>query len=218
MARRSSPQRHRAGRQSARRPDGGRTRREVAQVAARLMAEESLHDFAVAKSRAAARLGVSGRGTLPRNDEIESELRAYQALFQADTQPIWLAEKRRVALSAMEMLEPFHPRLAGAVLRGTAVEDAEITLHLFVDPPESVVRFLMDRGIPWELDSWQARYGDRRERDMPLYRIMAGGQILRLVVFPESGRREAPRSSVDGRPMARASMNELRRLLAEASD
>ena len=194
---------------------GARARTEVARVAARLMAEEGVHDFSEAKAKAAAQLGVHGRHALPRNDEIEAELRSYQALFQAEEHGRWLAEKRRTALAAMALLERFQPRLAGAVLRGTAAEDAEITLHLFVDPPEAVATFLYDRGIPWEPDAWVGRFGGGREIEFPMYRITPGGESVRLIVFPAEGSREAPRSPVDGRPMARAGRAEVEELLAE---
>lgn len=195
-----------------------RARTEVAQVAARMMAEEGLHGFAEAKAKAAAQLGIQGRHALPRNDEIEAELRSYQALFQADEHRRWLSAKRRTALEAMELLAAFDPRLAGSVLRGTAPEDAEVTLHLFVDPPEAVATFLYERGIPWELDAWVGRFGGGREIELPLYRIAPGGQPVRLVVFPVEGLREAPRSPVDGKPMARAGPAEVEDLLAEGSE
>ncbi len=198
------------------RGNAARDRVEVAQVAARLMAEEGIHGFAEAKARAASQLGIGGRQHLPRNDEIEAEIRRYQALFQADEQPLWLAAMRRTALDAMELLDAFSPRLAGAVLRGTAPRDAEVTLHLFTEPPERVATFLLDRGIPWELDAWVGRFG-RGEAELPMYRIMPGGQPVRLVVFPEEGPREAPRSPVDGKPMARADRDRVASLLDAAS-
>ena len=193
--------------------NGARIRTEVAQVAARLMAEEGIHDFGQAKARAAASLGVRGRHSLPRNEEIEAELRSYQALFQAEEHPRWLAHKRRIALQIMRLLEPFRPRLAGAVLRGTAAEDTEISLHLFVDPPEQVASFLYDRHIPWRLDSWEGRFGGNRLIELPMYRINPEGQAVRLIVFPEAAPREAPRSPVDGRPMTRAAAAEVAELL-----
>ena len=204
------------GRQAPARGASAQERIEIAQVAARLMAEEGVHGFAEAKARAADRLGVQRRHTLPRNDEIEAEIRAYQALFQADEQPQWLARMRRTALEAMDLLEPFAPRLTGAVLRGTAPRDAEITLHLFTEPPEAVATFLFDRGIPWELDAWIGRFGGDREIELPMYRISPGGQPVRLVVFPSEGSREAPRSPVDGKPMARAGRARVAELLAES--
>ncbi len=148
---------------------------EVAQVAARLMAEEGVPGFAEAKSRAADRLGVHGRQVMPRNDEIEAELRAYQALFQADEQPVWLARMRRVALEVMDLLEPFGPRLVGSVLRGTAAREAEVTLHVFAETPEAVASFLYDRNLRWELDAWVGRFGGDRQVELPMYRIGVAG-------------------------------------------
>jgi hypothetical protein len=193
-------------------------RLEVAQVAARLMAEDGIHDFAEAKARAAERLGIQGRQTLPRNDEIEAEIRTYQALFQAEEQPRWLAQMRRTALDAMDLLAEFGPRLSGAVLRGTAPRDADITLHVFTEPPEAVATFLLDRGIPWELDDWVARFGGEREAKLALYRISLHGHVLRLIVFPVEGPREAPRSPVDGKPMDRAGRARVAELLDAAPE
>lgn len=210
-ARKGSRRRQGGGSPPARGPVA-RARTEVARTAARLMAEEGVHGFAEAKEKAAAMLGTRGRHTLPRNDEVEAEVRAYQALFQADEQPRWLAHMRRTALEAMDLLAAFGPRLAGSVLRGTAPRDADVTLHLFVEPPEVVATFLLDHGIPWELDAWSGRFGNG-EAELPMYRIVAGDQPVRLIVFPADGAREAPRSPVDGRPMARATRAQVAELL-----
>lgn len=209
--------RHRRG--SGTPDDGGRgrtarTRVEVAQVAARLMAEEGVPGFAEAKSRAANQLGVQGRQAMPRNDEVEAEIRAYQALFQAEEQPIWLARMRRIAIEVMDLLAPFSPRLVGSVLRGTAPREAEVTLHLFADTPEAVATFLYDRDIRWELDAWMGRFGGDREAELPVYRMAAGDQPVRLIVFPR-GLHESPRSPVDARPMARMSRDQVVELVAE---
>lgn len=195
-----------------------RARVEVAQVAARLMAEEGVPGFAEAKSRAADQLGVHGRQVMPRNDEVEAEIRAYQALFQSEEQPAWLARMRRVALDVMDLLEPFAPRLVGSVLRGTAAREAEITLHLFAEPPEEIATFLYDRGVRWELDAWVGRFGGNREIELPMYRVVVAEQPVRLVVFPPEGSREAPRSPVDGKPMARMSRVQVAELLAPTED
>lgn len=201
-------------------PAGGnraRARTEVAQVAARLMAEEGVPGFAEAKSRAADQLGVHGRHAMPRNDEIEAEIRAYQALFQAEEQPVWLAQMRRVALDVMDLLAPFSPRLVGSVLRGTAPREAEITLHVFAEPPEAIAAFLYEHEIRYELDAWVGRFGGEREYELPLYRLAAGDQLVRLIVFPQ-GWHEAPRSPVDARPMARASRAQLAELIAASAE
>src|SRR5262245_41183403 len=63
------------------------TRARIAAAAARLMAEDGIDDFALAKRKAAKQLGALETQALPGNDEIEAELRAYLALYQADEHP-----------------------------------------------------------------------------------------------------------------------------------
>ena len=207
------PRRRRGPGASARGARAERARTEVAQVAARLMAEEGVPGFAEAKSRAANQLGVHGRQSMPRNDEVEAEIRAYQNLFQADEQPLWLDRMRRIALEVMDLLAPFSPRLVGSVLRGTAAREAEVTLHIFAEPPEAVATFLYDQGVRTELDAWTGRFGGDREIELPMYWIAVGEQPVRLIVFPR-GLHEAPRSPVDAKPMARMNRDQLAELVA----
>ncbi len=55
-----------------------RARLQIAQEAARLMAEGGVSDFRVAKQRAARKLGIRGAGGRPWNLEIEVALMEYQ--------------------------------------------------------------------------------------------------------------------------------------------
>src|SRR5260221_7150406 len=98
----------------------------IAASAARLMAEDGIDDFALAKRKAARQLGATDAEALPANDEIEAELQAYRALYQADEHPVRIAELRRIAFSAMQALERFSPYLTGPVLKGIAGPYAEI--------------------------------------------------------------------------------------------
>ena len=56
----------------------------IAAAAARIMAEDGIDDYAMAKRKAARRLGAPETESLPANEEIASALRAYQLLYQAD--------------------------------------------------------------------------------------------------------------------------------------
>src|SRR5215212_7423746 len=118
-------------------------RERIAAAAARIMAEDGIDDFALAKRKAARSLGAPATEALPANDEVEAELRAYLALYQAEEHPQRIIELREVALDAMRMLESFHPYLTGPVLKGTASPYAEIDLHLFPESPKDVEVFLL---------------------------------------------------------------------------
>src|SRR5258706_10526022 len=122
-------------------------RARIAAAAARLMAEDGIDDFALAKRKAARQLGAAETESLPANDEIEAELRAYRALYQADEHPEIVTELRRIALDAMQALERFSPYLTGPVLQGTAGPYAEIELQLFPESTKEVELYLVDRNI-----------------------------------------------------------------------
>jgi hypothetical protein len=106
-------------------------------------------------------LGLQGRMTLPGNDEIEAELRAYRSLYQADEHPVRIASLLRIALDAMRALERFRPYLTGPVLKGTAGPYAEIDLQLFPESPKEVELFLLDQRMAYETHEVTRYSGDR---------------------------------------------------------
>ena len=78
-------------------PNHAEQRSRIASAAARLIAEDGISDFAIAKRKAAHRLGFPVTVHLPDNTEVEAELRIYQRLFQDGEQCT------RVALSLIHI-------------------------------------------------------------------------------------------------------------------
>ena len=93
-----------------------RARLMVAQETARIIVNQGIRDFGLAKKKAAERLGLRDRGSLPGNAEIEAAIGEHLELFRRESHADFLQLMRRVALSAMELLSPFTPRLVGPVL------------------------------------------------------------------------------------------------------
>ena len=185
----------------------------VAEEAARIMREQGIDDFLLAKRKAAERLGVTDASILPRNTEIEAARMAHQRLFAADRHEADLAGLRRAALEAMRLMSDFQPRLVGPVLSGTASGHSEINLHVFCETPETVSIRLEERGVPHEVVERRLRYERDRVVIYPAVRFVAGRQTVDAVVFPVDGIRQSPASPVDGRPMRRASAAEVEALL-----
>lgn len=129
----------------------GHLRREIAALAARMMAEDGIHDFGFAKRKAAKQLGAAESEALPNNAEIETELRAYQALFHDDEHLERLYELRLAALSVMRFLEPFRPYLTGPVLEGTAGRYAEVEVDIFPESAKEVEIFFLNHDIRYDL-------------------------------------------------------------------
>ncbi len=192
------------------RQSGMRTR--IAAAAARLMAEDGIDDFALAKRKAARQLGAAATESLPRNDEIEAELRAYRALYQADTHPGLIDELRRVALEAMRALKEFRPYLTGPVLSGLAGPYAEIDLQLFPDSAKEVEIFLLDRGIVFRTQEGRRFAGDRSHA-VSLLSLAWEGVALKLAIFDRRDERVALKTTVAGRVAERAGIAEVEGLL-----
>jgi hypothetical protein len=188
-------------------------RQAVAEEAARIMREQGVEDYFLAKRKAADRLGVTDASILPRNTEIEAALVAHQRLFGAERHEAAIALLRRSALEAMRLMADFQPRLVGPVLAGTASPHSEISLHLFTESPESVSLRLEERRVPHEVVERRMRYERDRIVSYPALRFVAGRQTVDAVVFPLDGIRQAPCSPVDGRPMRRASAAEVQAML-----
>jgi predicted nucleotidyltransferase len=188
----------------------------IAQEAARLMTEEGIQDFYAAKRKAAQHLGAPDTRNMPRNLEVEAALQEYQRLFRGEEQAVHLRALRESAVQAMRFLARFSPRLVGSVLSGTAGRHADINLHLFADAPEEISLFLMESNIPFHASHKRVRLNRDEWQDYPSFEFFAGDCPVDLVVFPREGRREAPRSPVDGRPMQRAGQEEVEALLSDS--
>ena len=188
-------------------------RQAVADEAARIMNEQGVDDFLLAKRKAAERLGVTDASILPRNTEIEAAMMAHHRLFAHDRHAADLTDLRRAALAAMRLMADFQPRLVGPVLNGSASAHSEISLHLFSETPEAVSLRLDERGVPHEVLERRVRFERDRAVSYPALRFVAGRQTVDAVVFPLDGIRQSPCSPVDGKPMRRASTTEVEDLL-----
>lgn len=125
-------------------------RREIAALAARMMAEDGVQDYGFAKRKAARQLGATEADSLPTNAEIESELRAWQAIFQDDEHAERLVEMRRAAIEVMRLLADFQPYLTGAVLDGTAGRYSEVDIEIYSQSAKDVEIFFLNRDLRYE--------------------------------------------------------------------
>ena len=127
-------------------------RREVALVAARLVAESGL-DYGSAKRKAVEELfdgSAPPRGAMPDTAEIDEALREHLALFD-DAHPARVERMRAVALALMRRLADFQPYLTGAVWKGIVAEHAPIHLQLFHDDVKDVEIRLLNDGLQFDV-------------------------------------------------------------------
>ena len=188
----------------------------IAAAAARIMAEDGVEDFAMAKRKAARQLGAGDTQSLPNNDEIETELRLYQSLYQGEEQRERVHYLRSQALAAMEQLAEFKPYLTGPVLKGIAGPYAEIDLQLFPDSAKDVEVFLLERNVAFRTREGR-RYSGTQVRPMSVLATAWSGTPLRLAVFDPRDERVALKSSQVGKAMGRAGIAEVEALVRHAT-
>jgi hypothetical protein len=189
-------------------------RERIAAAAARIMAEDGIDSFALAKRKAARQLGAPDTEAMPRNEEVEEALHAYRALYQADEHPQRVSELRRIALEAMQAFEQFSPYLTGPVLKGTAGPYAEIELQLFPESPKDVEIYLLDRGISFATAEGRRFSGDRAHA-VSVLSLLWEDTPLKLQVFDPRDERIALKSSPAGRVPDRAGIAEVGALLRD---
>jgi len=186
----------------------------VAQEAARIIVNQGIRDYRLAKQKAAERLGLHARGALPGNAEIEEAVAEYLLIFRGEEHADHLRLMRVAAVSAMELLAPYSPRLVGPVLVGTADENSAVNLHVFADSPESVAMDIGDRGINFR--SYERRLKSRHGQ----FDTYAGFEFrhkhtnIQATVFPVDGIRQAPMSPINGKPMKRADSAAVQEMLS----
>jgi hypothetical protein len=191
----------------------GNSRELIAATAARIMAEDGIDDFALAKRKALRQLGIDGRVALPGNDEIENQLRAYRALYQAGEHESRVTSLRRAAVAAMKALARYRPYLTGSVLAGTAGPYAEIELQLFPDDSRQVEFFLLEQRIPYDARKAR-RYSGDQAREAGVLTFEWQGAQVKASVYDARDERTALKTSLAGRASARASLAEVEALLA----
>ncbi|MET0266750.1 MAG: hypothetical protein ABW202_14170 [Duganella sp.] len=140
-------------------------RAEIAAAAARLVAQDGA-DYNTAKRKAARQILGDTQpppNLLPDHAQIEAEVRIYQSLFHADTQPARLFRLRTLAVDIMDGLAAFNPFLTGAVLNGTAGPHDDIHLQLFADSAKEVEIFLLNRNVQIDISESPHFKGPRYE-------------------------------------------------------
>lgn len=179
-------------------------RAEIAAAAARMIAEDGA-DYGTAKRKAAKQLlgNQKVRGEImPDNEEIEEEVRLYNELFFADTQPARLQHLRRVALKLMQDLQAFRPYITGAVLNGTAGEHSDIHLQLFTPSAKDVEIFLLNKNVNFEVgETPHFRNGQPVETlSFLLPQKGAAPELAHLALYEEDDLRGSVRTASGKRP------------------
>ncbi len=189
-------------------------RERIAQLAARMIAQDGIQDYALAKRKAARQLGVNEMHSLPGNLEIDQAIRAYQAMYQKNEHLRQLQLLRKAAYSYMQLLEKFNPYLVGPVLNGTASWNSDVNLQLVADNIKEVELFLLARKIPYQSSIKRIRVGIE-QREIPVYKMLEDGVVIELAVVSSSYMHAMPKTTATGEALERAKVKEVALLLGQ---
>ncbi len=181
----------------------------IAQVAARLIADDGVADFGQAKRKAARQLGAPDSHSLPSNEEVEVALAEHHRLFAQD--PVSpLRALREQALEVMQVFADFHPRLVGGVAtgrvaglaRGLEPGRTNIEIDLYMDSSKAFEHFLVNQDIEFR----SIEQGGRT-----LYQLYSDPADVWVRILPEN----ALHADSPGRdePLRRMSITQLEQLL-----
>lgn len=185
----------------------------IAAAAARLMAQDGIDDFALAKRKAAKQLGASDTQALPGNEEIEEQLRAYQQLYQGDEQRERLQALREKALEVMRVLAEFRPYLTGQVLSGVAGRYGEIDLQVYTDDAKGLEILFLNRNIAYEVAE-QRRHLNGETRSFSVLSLDWEGTRVNITVLGAKDERSSLKSAAGGKVLERASLPAVELLVA----
>lgn len=192
-----------------------RMRLALTQLAAKIIAEEGVEDFLIAKRKAAERLGSYNTKNLPNNQEIQLALSDYRRLFHSNSQSKVVAEMRATALEALAFFEKFRARITGPILDSTIEPHQAIVLHLFCDSSTEIALFLLDHNIPYESKERCMKISTDKVINFPAFVFLVDDFKIELIVMPEQGIRQAPLSPIDGKPAKRLNLAAAQRLFSK---
>jgi predicted nucleotidyltransferase len=187
----------------------GGIRAVIALEAARLMLEEGVKQYFVAKRIAAKRkLGKTGgkrtryRPTdLPSNGEIREGILELAKMSEGSRRLRRLFAMRITAIESMRALDGFEPRLIGSVSTGHVRKGSDVDLSIFTADEGALEHRL--RELKWtftrELATIQ-KAGHVREY---VHYHVADVFSVELTIYQPRELRERPRSSTDGKPIVR---------------
>ena len=193
-------------------PHRSNLRREIAALAARMIAEDGISDYGFAKRKAARQLGAVNADELPNNAEIDAEVRTYLAIFQDEEHLERQQVMRIAAAEVMRELDAFRPYLTGAVLEGTAGRYAEVEIELFPESAKEVEIFFLNHGVAYE-----HREPRRNQPDAPeAILVFDWGDVpVKLRIYSPDVERLSRRSPHGARQMEKARLATVEALIEQ---
>lgn len=187
-------------------------RRSVAEEAARLMVEGFESEYLHAKELAILKLGMSGQTRLPSNRKVRECIgRITQYQLGEDEVKRRIRAMRLIALRIMSIIEDYDPFLIGSTLSGEIRGGSDIDLHAYGDDFQILKEQLQLFGY----EDVQEEFVENLKGSFCHLTWSEQGFPVEITLYPWSWREVIPISSVTGKPMKRADLHAVKKLVAE---
>jgi predicted nucleotidyltransferase len=184
--------------------------RRVAEEAARLMAEGIESEYLDAKERAVLTLGLGSQTRLPSNRQIKEYIgRITKDQLGASEVERRIREMREIALEIMKLIEHCDPYLIGSTLSGDIRLSSDIDLHAYSDDFNELKDLLTVSGY----EEVEEELVENRKGRFVHLRWHEKNYPVEITIYPWSWRDTVPISSVTQKPMKRADLAAVKRLL-----
>lgn len=190
-------------------------RRQIAWEAARLMywREESEYQRAKIKAARKVQIGWVKPADLPSNAEIRDQILSIARTLEGPQPHLdRLLQMRLRALWWLKHLAPFHPKLIGSVLTGHIREGSDIDLHVFSGSVQAVVNRVEEVGTQFEVERKRVIKEGVARTFTHLH--VSDDFPVEITVYDYKWLRHRFKSSITGKPIERATHDELSRLIA----
>jgi len=171
-------------------------------------------EYFTAKRKAARECGVDYRyrpKDLPSNREIRDQIQVLADLYEGEARHAKLTQMRLDALRLMRKLRRYRPHLIGSVLTGHTRTGSDIDVHVFTDSVSAVTAILDEEHLHYHVE--QKRIVKHEEERVFTHVHVDDRHPIELTVYA-AGQVNFPfRSSITGKRIERASIDELEDLL-----
>jgi hypothetical protein len=176
-------------------------------------------EYYTAKRKAAKMVAGDDRlRDLPSNAEIRAEILLLAEMLEGESRGRELTQMRLAALWLMRALRRYRPRLIGSVLTGHVRKGSDIDLHVFADSLTGVEDVLGELGLAFTVEHKRVRKHNEERvfTHVHVPRVGPGGHNVELTVYAADKANYPFKSSITGKTMERAGVEELEALLRES--
>ncbi|EMI58348.1 HD domain-containing protein [Rhodopirellula sallentina] len=179
------------------------------------MYSREVSEYYTAKQKASRRIcrGWVKPADLPTNAEIREQVLCLTRMSESEAdKPRRLLEMRLRAAWWLRKLAPFHPKLIGSVLKGSIREGSDIDVHVFCANVHAITILLDDLGVSYDLQ----RKRIRKDGEAKVYTHLhvKDSFPIEITVYAPSLMGYRFRCSITGKPIERAGLAELERLIS----